>query len=142
MSCLSCLVFTCVHWFFLKTMKLYKDICSAWRSRTSAEIFFSQIDWCHKRLKNRSTVILQRTLPWIFRKCYFFFHNVFNNHGKVIPVKINYSFVAKNFRHDFEAKCRSFHIVEIRLNSLCFQWICRVKCFIYLFHLFAFAVVL
>ena len=104
-------------------MKLYKDICFAWRSRTSAEIFFSQIDWCHKRLKNRSTVILQRTLPWIFRKCYFFFHNVFNNHGKVMPVKINYSFVAKNFRQDFEAKCRSFHIVEIRLNSLCFQWI-------------------
>ena len=25
-------------------MKLYKDICSAWISRTSAEIFFSQID--------------------------------------------------------------------------------------------------
>ena len=25
-------------------MKLYKDICSAWISCTSAEIFFSQID--------------------------------------------------------------------------------------------------
>ena len=41
MSCLSCLVFICVHCFFLKMMKLYKDICSAWISRTSAEIFFS-----------------------------------------------------------------------------------------------------
>ena len=26
--------------FFIKTMKLYKEICSSWRSRTSAEIFF------------------------------------------------------------------------------------------------------
>ena len=44
MSCFSCSVFSCVYCFFLKTMKLYKDICSAWMSRTSAEIFFSQID--------------------------------------------------------------------------------------------------
>ena len=43
-SCLSCLIFICAHCFFLKMMKLYKDICSAWISRTSAEIFFSQID--------------------------------------------------------------------------------------------------
>ena len=28
--------------FFLKRIKFYKDICSAWISRTSAEIFFSQ----------------------------------------------------------------------------------------------------
>ena len=28
--------------FFLKRVKFYKDICSAWISRTSAEIFFSQ----------------------------------------------------------------------------------------------------
>ena len=41
MSCLSFLVFICVHCFSLKMMKLYKDICSAWISRTSAEIFFS-----------------------------------------------------------------------------------------------------
>ena len=41
MSCFSCSVFSCVYCFFLKTMKLYKDICSAWIGRTSAEIFFS-----------------------------------------------------------------------------------------------------
>ena len=44
MSCLSFLVFICVHCFFLKMMKLYKDICSAWIRRTSAEMFFSYID--------------------------------------------------------------------------------------------------
>ena len=41
MSCLSCLVFICVHCFFLNMMKSYEDICSPWISRTSAEIFFS-----------------------------------------------------------------------------------------------------
>ena len=35
--------------FFLKMMKLYKDICSALISRTSADFFL--IDWRHKRLK-------------------------------------------------------------------------------------------
>ena len=30
--------------FFLKMMKLYKGICSAWMRHTSAKIFFSQID--------------------------------------------------------------------------------------------------
>ena len=40
MSCLSFLVFICLHCFFLKMMKLFKDICSAWMSRTSVEIFF------------------------------------------------------------------------------------------------------
>ena len=43
--------------FFLKTMKSYKDICSAWISRTSAEIFFL-IDWHHKRLKNAIDLVL------------------------------------------------------------------------------------
>ena len=38
--CLS-LFYICVHCFFLKMMKLYKDNCSAWISRTSAEFFFS-----------------------------------------------------------------------------------------------------
>ena len=41
MSCLSCLVFICVHCFFLKMMKLCKDICSAWISRTCAGFFWS-----------------------------------------------------------------------------------------------------
>ena len=39
MSCLNYLVFICVHCFFLKMMKLYKDICPTWISRTSAEFF-------------------------------------------------------------------------------------------------------
>ena len=43
--------------FFLKTMKSYQDICSAWISRTSAEIFFL-IDWHHKRLKNAIDLVL------------------------------------------------------------------------------------
>ena len=43
---------------FLKTMKLYKDICSAWISRTSTDIFFL-IDWhYHKRLKNTIDLLL------------------------------------------------------------------------------------
>ena len=58
MSCLSCLIFICVHCFFLKMMKLYKDICSAWISRTSAEILFSQIN-----------VINVSKIQWIY--CYF-----------------------------------------------------------------------
>ena len=33
-------------------MKLYKDICSAWISRISAEIIF-RTDWRQKRLKNK-----------------------------------------------------------------------------------------
>ena len=41
MSNLSWLVVICVHCFFLKIIKLYKDICYAWISRTSAESFFS-----------------------------------------------------------------------------------------------------
>ena len=44
--------------FFLKMMKLYKDICSAWISRTSAESFFLLIDWRHKRLKNTIDLFL------------------------------------------------------------------------------------
>ena len=44
MFCFACLVFSCVYCLFFKTMKLYEDNCSAWISRTSAEIFFSQID--------------------------------------------------------------------------------------------------
>ena len=37
--------------FFLKMMKLYKDICSAWIGRDSAEFFFLT-DQCHKQFKN------------------------------------------------------------------------------------------
>ena len=43
--------------FFLKMMKLCKDICSAWICRTSAK-FFILIDWHHKRLKNIIDVLL------------------------------------------------------------------------------------
>ena len=35
MSCFSCSVFSCVYCFLLKMMKLYKEICTAWISRTS-----------------------------------------------------------------------------------------------------------
>ena len=37
-------------------MKLYRDICSAWISHTSAEFF--HIDWCHKCLKNIIALLL------------------------------------------------------------------------------------
>ena len=57
MSCLTCLVFSCVYCFFLKTIKLHKYICSAWISRTSVEFFFLT-DWCHKRLKNTIDLLL------------------------------------------------------------------------------------
>ena len=43
--------------FFLKKMKLYKDLSSAWISCTSANIFFL-IDWCHKRFKNTIDLLL------------------------------------------------------------------------------------
>ena len=36
---------------FLKMMKLYKDICSAWIGRASANFFFFFF-WRHKQLKN------------------------------------------------------------------------------------------
>ena len=57
MSCLSYLVFICVHCFYFKMMKLYKEICSAWISRTSGRISFL-IDWRHKRLKNTIDLLL------------------------------------------------------------------------------------
>ena len=44
MFCFSYSVFSCVYCLFPKTVKLYNDICSASIDRTSAEIFFSQID--------------------------------------------------------------------------------------------------
>ena len=58
----------CWSLFFLKMMKLYKDICSAWISHTSAEFFFS-------------IFILRRTLLWLSKsdlwKCWkkYLFHN-------------------------------------------------------------------
>ena len=61
-SCFSCSAFSCVCCFFLKKMKLYKDICSAWISRTSTEFFFSsQIDVSSdvsKRPKNKIDLVL------------------------------------------------------------------------------------
>ena len=56
-SCLHCLVLICVHCFFLKILKLYKDICSAWISSISTEIFFL-IDWRHRGLKNAIDLLL------------------------------------------------------------------------------------
>ena len=44
--------------FFLKIMKLYKDICSAWKSCNFAETFSAQIDVTN--VSNRSIVILWR----------------------------------------------------------------------------------
>ena len=41
MSSFSCLVFILCLLFFLKMIKLYKDICSAWISPTSVEFFTS-----------------------------------------------------------------------------------------------------
>ena len=57
MSCFSCLIFICVHCFFLKMMKLYKDISSAWIRRSFAKFFFVT-DWRHKRLKNTKDLLL------------------------------------------------------------------------------------
>ena len=57
MSCLTCLVFSCAYYFFLKRWNSYKDICSAWISGTSAEFFFLT-GWCHKRLKNTIDLLL------------------------------------------------------------------------------------
>ena len=45
-----------INCFFRKMMKLYKDICSAGTSCTSAKFFL--IDWCHKRLKNTIDLLL------------------------------------------------------------------------------------
>ena len=49
-------------------MKLYKDICSGWISRTSAEIYLHRLTSWTSQKYNRSTVILRRTLLWIFGK--------------------------------------------------------------------------
>ena len=43
--------------FFLKTMKLYKDICSARISRALAKNFFLT-DWHHRRLENTIDLLL------------------------------------------------------------------------------------
>ena len=68
MSCLSSLVFICAHCFFLKMVKLCKDICSARISRTSAESFF--LIGCHHKTSQKcstSVVILWGKLLWIFK---------------------------------------------------------------------------
>ena len=52
MSCVSCLVFICVHCFFLKIMKLYNDICFVCMNRLYFCRNFFLVDWCHKLLKN------------------------------------------------------------------------------------------
>ena len=56
-NCFSCSVFTCVYCFFFLTMKLYKDIYSAWISHTSTDFFFFT-DWRNKHLKNKIELLL------------------------------------------------------------------------------------
>ena len=56
MSCLNCLIFSCVYCLFLKRWS-YIKICSAWTSRTSAEILLLT-DWRHKRLENTIDLLL------------------------------------------------------------------------------------
>ena len=56
--------------FFLKTVKLYKNICSAWISRTSAEFFSHRLTSSTSQKYNRSIVVLRRTFLWIFGKWY------------------------------------------------------------------------
>ena len=53
--------------FSLKMLKLYKEIFTAWTSRTSADIFF-QRNWIHKRLKNTIDLLLFYREHWICRK--------------------------------------------------------------------------
>ena len=51
--------------FFLKIVKLYKDICSAWISRSSVDIFSNRLTSETPQIYNRSIVILRRrTLIW------------------------------------------------------------------------------
>ena len=54
---MSCLIFICVHCFFLKMIKLYKDIYSA-LNKSSFCRNFSLIDCRHKRLKNTIDALL------------------------------------------------------------------------------------
>ena len=60
MSCMSCLVFICVHCFFLEMMKLYKDMNAT--SFCMNKPYFCWncflIDWRHKRLKNTIDLLL------------------------------------------------------------------------------------
>ena len=54
--------------FFLKMMKLYKDICSAWINCTSAEFFSHKLMLQTSQKYIRSIVILWRILPCNFGK--------------------------------------------------------------------------
>ena len=56
--------------FFEKMMKFWKSICSAWISRTSAELFFLT-DWRHMRRINtiEASSIFWNGLLWIFSYC-------------------------------------------------------------------------
>ena len=69
MSCLTCLVFSCVYCFFRKAMKFIQRYLFCMNKLYFCRNFFLT-DWRHKRLKkyNRSIVILRRILLWIFGK--------------------------------------------------------------------------
>ena len=56
--------------FLIKMMELYKDICSAWISRTSAQIFSRRLMSYMSQKYSRYIAILWRTILWIFRKWY------------------------------------------------------------------------
>ena len=79
MSCFTCLVFSCVYCFFLKRLNLYIDIYSAWISRTSAQIFFSQLD-----------VINVSKTQQIY--CYFTENNSMNFWKVIIKTQLLYAF--------------------------------------------------
>ena len=68
MSCLTCFVFSCVYCFFLKRWNLYKDICSAWWAVLLPKFLSHRLTSWTSQKYNRATVILRRTLLWIFGK--------------------------------------------------------------------------
>ena len=56
MSCLTCLVFSCVYHFFLK-QNLYKRYLFCMNKLYCCRNFFLT-GWCHKRLKNTTDLLL------------------------------------------------------------------------------------
>ena len=78
--------------FFIKNMKLYTGICSAWISCTSAEIFFP-IDWHHKHQKNAIDLLL-----FYGEHCYGFSESDFKNIEKN-PFISQQTSINKGHRH-------------------------------------------
>ena len=93
MSCLTSLAFSCVYCFFLKTMKLYKDICSAWISRTSAGIFFLQIDVIN--ISNMVAEMLQKSniICYIFMLYKVYFDYIFHIYGICFIIYLLYIYM-------------------------------------------------